>query len=158
MYPKLTPTLASGQKPSDVDQDVKEKALIFRAKRQQLLASNIANADTPGYNTQDVSFQDSLKAAVNQVGAPSMVASTTNAEHIPAVGTAHVSTLSLAYQLRPVQNSLDGNTVDMDRERGEIAKNAILYQLAVSSLDDEGKELNQAISDPVGGRTPGGRR
>lgn len=158
MHPKLTPALASGQKPSEVDQDAKEKALIFRAKRQQVLASNIANADTPGYKARDISFHDTLKAAVNLAGATSMVASTTKSGHIPAVGTAHVSTVSLAHQLRPVQPSLDGNTVDMDRERGEIAKNAILYQLAVSSLDDESKEFLQAISDPGGGRTPGGRR
>ena len=158
MHPKPTPTLAIGQKPSDVDQDVKEKALFFRAKRQQLLVSNIANADTPGYKAQDISFQESLKAAVNQAGATSMAASTTNAGHVPVVSTAHVSTFSLAHQLRPIQNSLDGNTVDMDRERGEIAKNAILYQLAASSLDDEGKEFLQAISDPSGGRAPGGRR
>ncbi|MBX9794117.1 MAG: flagellar basal body rod protein FlgB, partial [Burkholderiaceae bacterium] len=58
------------------------------------------------------------------------------------------STLSFARFVVPTQSSLDGNTVDMDRERSAFAQNAIMYQFALNSLDDEWKEFKMASSDP----------
>lgn len=130
------------------DDDFKAKALIFRAKRQELLASNIANADTPNYKARDISFSDSLREARLGLTSSGSAVQQTAPGHIALSGIAEQSTLSFARYVHPNQSNLDGNTVDMDRERGEFAQNAILYQAAVSFLDDEFKEFKMASSDP----------
>ncbi len=109
---------------------------------------NIANADTPGYQALDVSFNDTLREA-SSAAMPSAGALTTTARgHIAAGPQATTSTIAFARYVEPEQPRLDGNTVDMDRERGEFSKNAILYRFAVMTLDDESKEFKQAASDP----------
>ncbi len=143
---KLSGSGRSGS--TSVDEDFKERALIFRAKRQELIASNIANADTPNYRAMDASFSDSLRDAEMRAAVARPALAATSPGHIALAEPSHVSTLSFARYVQPVQSNLDSNTVDMDRERGAIAQNSILYQLAVSSLDDEYKEFKQASSDP----------
>lgn len=143
--------LQGGSRPksaSKPDDDFAGRALLFRAQRQALLAGNIANADTPGYKALDVSFRDTLREA-SSAAMPSAGALTTTARgHIAADPQATTSTLTFARYVEPEQPRLDGNTVDMDRERGEFSKNAILYRFAVMTLDDESKEFKQAASDP----------
>jgi flagellar basal-body rod protein FlgB len=149
--------LRGGPRPSTSskpDDDFASRALLFGAQRQTQLASNIANADTPNYKAMDVSFQDSLHAAtVADSGTPAMqpgvvTLAMTAPKHIPAVSHTTESTLAFARYVEPAQPRLDGNTVDLDRERGEFSKNAILYRFAVMTLDDESKEFKQAASDP----------
>lgn len=130
------------------DDDFNAKALIFRAQRQTLLASNIANADTPGYRAMDASFADSLRRAIKaQEWSLSMAAATPG--HVTSqLQRVPQSTLEFAKFVVPAQTNLDGNSVDMDRERAAIAQNAILCQFAINSLNDEWKEFKQASSDP----------
>lgn len=137
--------LGTASKPDD---DFAGRALLFRAQRQALLAGNIANADTPGYKALDVSFEDSLRQASSATTPAAGALATTAQGHIATSAQATVSTLAFARYVEPEQPRLDGNTADMDRERGEFSKNAILYRFAVMTLDDESKEFKQAASDP----------
>ncbi|WP_423461147.1 flagellar basal body rod protein FlgB [Ottowia sp. VDI28] len=130
-------------RPAAVDDDFNARALLLRGQRQALLASNIANADTPGYRAQDIDFKEALRSATE----PTMKLSSTSTAHLPTTETPQ-STLAFARYALSAQPSLDGNTVDMDRERASFAQNSILYQFAVSNLDDEYKEFKMASSDP----------
>jgi flagellar basal-body rod protein FlgB len=123
------------------------QALVFRGKRQALLASNIANADTPNYKARDISFADVLRAAKPASETPqddreSPAAAPREVSLIPS------STLAFAGYRMPLQDSIDGNTVEVEREQAEFARNSILYRLAIASLDDEATEFKQAASLP----------
>lgn len=128
------------------DDDWKAKSLLLRAQRQTLIASNIANADTPNYRAQDIDFSAALEQAARSLPTPPLTA--TSPQHLSTDVGVQRSTLEFARFVQPMQTNLDGNTVDLDRERAAFAQNAILYQLAVTSLDDELKEFKQASSDP----------
>jgi flagellar basal-body rod protein FlgB len=127
------------------EDDWKSRALIFRGQRQGMLASNIANADTPGHKARDASFAQALE----QVSTGPLALKTTSASHAggSTLGMSR-STLDFASYVQPVQPRLDGNTVEPDRERAAFASNSILYQFALSLVDDELKEFKMAASDP----------
>lgn len=118
---------------------IHEQALLLRSKRNELIAANIANADTPGYKARDINFQQLLN---NQIDAQEPLA-TTNPKHIQA-GTGAQGQPEVIFR-RPLQPSLDGNTVSVDYEKSEFAKNAIGYQAAVSFISGEIKDMMTAI-------------
>lgn len=100
-----------------------QKALTLRAYRQELLASNIANADTPHYKARDIDFKSALKNAMSgglegQVGLVQ-----TSPRHL-AGENANPFGAALAYRSE-FQSAVDGNTVNMDIERAAFAENAI---------------------------------
>lgn len=146
MSDSIRPTPTGAGATSAPDDDWKAKALLIRAQRQTLIASNIANADTPHYRARDIDFSAALEQATRSL--PTTPLATTSPQHLAAdVGVQQRSTLEFVQFVRPAQTNLDGNTVDLDRERAAFAQNAILYQLAVTSLD-ELKEFKQASADP----------
>ncbi len=99
------------------------QALLLRAERQRMIAGNIANADTPGYQARDFSFAQALRGAVGE--SPSAVL-TTHAAHVGGGrGGAVEATRAFALQ---AQTNLDSNGVDMDRERAAFADNALKYE------------------------------
>lgn len=134
-----------------VEDEWKARALVFRGQRQAVLAANLANADTPGYRARDASFAQALQGATGAAGALGM--NTTSAAHARGAAVAIPrSTLDFAATLQPVapvQPRLDGNTVEPDRERGAFVSNSVLYQFALSLVDDELKEFRMASSDPL---------
>lgn len=135
--------------------DFHSKALVLRAERQGVIASNIANADTPGYAARDMDFKAAMANATgtgsslqprttsNQAGL------TTHAHHIP-LGGFSLSTSSLgggsklgyAVQSQP---SADGNSVDLDRERANFADNAVRYESTLRFINGSAKTLLSAI-------------
>ena len=118
------------------------KALNVRATRQELLASNIANADTPGYKARDLDFGKSLTAALaGQSGSVNLVR--TSAAHLPAAALKSGSGAALYRTV--VQPSIDGNTVDMDVERAQFADNALHYEANLQFLNSQLKSLLSAI-------------
>ena len=118
-----------------------QDALNLRAYRQQLLASNIANADTPNYKAQDIDFAKELQRAQGmQAGRLAMNA--TSSGHLQAAGGA-LGTQAL-YR-NPMQPSIDGNTVEMDVERGQFTENAIHYQFLVDAMRGHFKEMISAV-------------
>ena len=127
--------------------DFQAQALVLRSDRQRLIASNIANADTPGYIARDMDFAKTLKAATASL--PMMQAvSTTNAAHIgsgsPGLSGGLVGS-DLLYAT-PSQTNLDSNTVDMDRERASFADNAIKYEATLRFISANVKTQMSAIT------------
>lgn len=118
-----------------------QHALNLRDQRHQVLAGNIANADTPGYKARDFDFSSELRRAMGTGDA--LPLATTAAGHIPAA-TPSVSRPELLYRV-PEQPSLDGNTVDMERERVEFADNAVRYQASLTLLKASLRGLETAM-------------
>jgi flagellar basal-body rod protein FlgB len=118
-------------------------SLRLRAERQQLLASNIANADTPNYKARDIDFKQALDVAMS--GGPAGLATTSDA-HIgqPSPSSESFAGVPLLYR-RPTQGSVDGNTVEMDVERTQFADNAVRYEAGVTMLNAQIRSLMAAI-------------
>lgn len=117
-------------------------ALLLRAQRQQVLASNIANADTPGYVARDFDFAQALKTAAGGVS-PSAV-NTTDARHL-RLGAADPLNPELAYTVQ-TEPSQDGNSVDLDRERANFVDNSIRYESTLRFINGHVKTMLSAIS------------
>lgn len=134
-------------------------ALTLRAERQRAIASNIANADTPGYAARDFNFSAALRDATGErapgtgSAAPRLtpstagLAGTTHHQHIPlpagrsSVG-AQGGELGYAVQAQP---SLDNNTVDLDRERANFVDNAVRYEATLRFINGNAKTMLSAI-------------
>ena len=123
-----------------------QEALNLLTRRQDILASNIANADTPGYLARDIDFSQQLKKSVTQQRrqAQSLTLSLTEKKHIPAAAPV-INRHELLYRI-PDQPSADGNTVDMDRERVQFADNNIKYQTSLTLLGSQIKGMMSVIS------------
>lgn len=120
-----------------------QTALSLRASRQELLASNIANADTPNYKARDVDFAGVLKNAMSgTVGRLPVVQS--SAAHLEGLAGGSILGSPVMYR-KPLQPTADGNTVDMDVERAQFADNALRYEASVKFISDDIKEIMQAI-------------
>jgi flagellar basal-body rod protein FlgB len=148
------------------------EALDVRSYRQELLSSNIANADTPGYLARDVDFASALSGALKNAGA-SPTTGTSNAQPLamaqPVSVTSGMSmatdasgmmsgntTLSptggadetygqLQYRI-PSQPSLDGNTVDIDMARVQFADNTVHYESQMTEMTGQIKAMQSAIA------------
>lgn len=123
---------------------VHEVALGLRAYRQQVLASNIANADTPRYRARDFDFSAAFDAALSrrEMVSPGSLAMT-SARHLAPAGEG-VAGASLKFR-EPVQAGLDGNTVEMDVERAQFADNALHYEASLTLLGMEIRKMLAAI-------------
>lgn len=121
-----------------------QKAMDLRAYRQQVLASNVANADTPHYKARDFDFAAELSGAV-AARAGRLALKTTSPRHLqPKRDNDNPLGVDLLYR-SSVQPSIDGNTVDMDIERSQFTDNAIHYQFSVDRISSKVKNLLTAI-------------
>ncbi|MBK7327360.1 MAG: flagellar basal body rod protein FlgB [Propionivibrio sp.] len=123
--------------------EFQQVALGLRAHRQQILAGNIANADTPHYKARDFDFSTALRNAVAGRGSGAglqLVA--TSDRHLQ--GTSNSGPVRLQYRTPP-QDSADGNTVDMDLERASFSENAIQYDAGLTFITGKIKTLMSAI-------------
>lgn len=119
-----------------------QQALGLRAYRQQVLAGNIANADTPNYKARDFDFGAALSAAVAGRQEGSLAVSRTDSAHL--AGGAGSAPVRLMYRT-PMQASVDGNTVEMDVERAQFAENAIRYEAGITFITHQLKMLSSAM-------------
>ncbi len=115
------------------------KALDVRAKRTELLASNIANSDTPGFKARDIDFRSALSNASSQ---SKTGLQQTNARHLSASGGS--TSFTTLYRV-PNHSSLDGNTVDAQLEKAAFSENALRYQASLTFLDRKFKGLVGAL-------------
>ncbi len=129
--------------------DFHSKALVLRAERQRVIAGNIANADTPGYAARDFNFSQALRDATG-MGTATTAHQTpqapANNKHI-ALSNASGGAMDaqrLAYTVQS-QPSLDGNSVDMDRERANFMDNAIRYESTLRFINGSAKTILSAI-------------
>ena len=120
---------------------VLSKALDVRTQRHQVLASNIANADTPGYKARDLEFKMAMQGAMS--GSAAGMAMTARGHQ----GASDASGVSGALQFRSeTQSAADGNTVDMDVERSQITDNALQYQIITQLISNRFQGLRTAMS------------
>lgn len=123
-----------------------QQSLSLRAQRQEVLSSNIANADTPNYKARDFDFKAAMQNAMEgSKRLPDTSLTLTSARHIPAKAVSDGPTQML-YRL-PYQPSLDGNTVDMDIERVQFADNTLHYQSTMQLLTGRIRSMMAAIQD-----------
>ena len=114
------------------------QALQLRAKRLELLASNIANAATPNYKARDIDFAARLKQA--ETGGGGLAATETG--HIAASASGGAG--DALYRI-PNQSSLDGNTVELSVEQTRFGENAVQYQTTLSFLNGRINTLMRAM-------------
>ncbi len=118
-------------------------ALALRSKRLEVLASNLVNADTPGYKARDIDFRTALNEASSTADANQL--KTTRAGHI-SLGSG-ISNVNFEVQYRiPTQPSRDGNTVEAEVEQAEFARNATQYQASLQFLGGRFQGLRKAIT------------
>ena len=117
---------------------VHPQALALREKRSEVLASNLANAETPGYKARDLDFQSVLKGALPE----NLSLERTHNQH--ASNSGHLLGSTLLYR-NPHQASLDGNTVESHIEQAKYAENAIQYQASLDFLKMRITRLMTAI-------------
>lgn len=103
------------------------KALALRSQRLSLLASNIANASTPGYKARDIDFEAALKTATAR-----------------SQSAAQAGDDAMGYRV-PLQPSLDGNTVELSTEQTLFAENAVKYRTTLSFLEGRVNTISRAL-------------
>lgn len=120
------------------------RALLLEARRTELLANNLANADTPGFKARDIDFRAALSAAAGP-GAPAVALRTTQAGHQSGAGIPVDAPADLKYRV-PMAPSLDGNTVDAQLEQAAFAENAVRYQATLTFINSKLRALMTAIT------------
>lgn len=126
--------------PSSLDKafGIHADALKLRSQRAGVLASNLANADTPNYKARDLDFKQVLAGQRGE----GLVLSKTSRQHLPA-GDMDVDA-GFKYRV-PMQASLDGNTVDTEIEHAAFAENTIQYQASLEFLGSKIQGLLKAL-------------
>lgn len=125
-----------------------QTALSVRGYRSQVLASNIANADTPGYQARDVDFKAALAKAAGARSQEPVSLLRTSARHIEAGaarGAADVSPAGPLVYRTVTQASIDNNTVDVNVERAQFADNAMRFEASLTFINSRIKGLLSAI-------------
>jgi len=143
--------------------DFQAQALVLRSERQRLIASNIANADTPGYVARELDFATALRQAASRLapdgtagnrlatgsatafatGAATALAAT-QAGHLAGAGSTG-GAAPLTYAVA-AQTNLDRNSVDMDRERASFADNTVKYEATLRFINGQVRTMLSAIT------------
>lgn len=116
------------------------QALHLRARRAQILAANLANADTPGYRAKDLDVESGFAHVLRNSAA---TLSRTHSGHIQAGSVAGGET-GIKYRVSS-QPSLDGNTIDMEQERSAFMQNAMMYEASLRFINGRISGLLTAI-------------
>jgi flagellar basal-body rod protein FlgB len=122
---------------------VHAQALNLRSQRTELLAANLANADTPGYRARDIDFKSAMAQANGST--PGVRLQTTSAGHIGPATVNGSAAPELKYRT-PLAPSLDGNTVDAQLEQAAFAENTVRYQATLQFLNAKFRGLLTAIT------------
>lgn len=130
---------------SKLDKDVNfhQQALGLRSKRQEILSSNVANADTPNFKARDINFSSVLNGKLSSDSASNRLA-TTSPKHIRLRSDDVID--DALYRI-PQQPSVDGNTVEMDTERAKFADNSLRYNASVTFISGKFRSLLSAIQE-----------
>lgn len=119
---------------------IHEQALQARVRRAELLANNLANADTPGFKARDIDFRAMMARAQDEMSALSL--SRTHERHLE--GGSCNSSDELLYRI-PLQPSVDGNTVDAQQEQSRFMRNAMDFQASFQFLSRKFSGLTRAL-------------
>ena len=117
------------------------QALAVRSRKAEILASNMANADTPNYKARDIDFRQALASAASKDDLPM---ATSHANHLGQHDTGDLGDIQYRIPLHP---SLDGNTVETQVEKSEFMDNAIRYQTSLRFISGRVKGIIAAIRE-----------
>ena len=138
--------------PLDIDSylGVPAQALRLESRRTELLAANLANADTPGFKARDIDFKEAMASAANApAGSGARLGlQRTNGQHLGTgalEGSTGTADNGLKYRV-PLAPALDGNTVDTQLEQAAFAENAVRYQATLTLLNMRLRGLMTAIT------------
>lgn len=120
------------------------QALSLWQRRAEVLAANLANADTPGYLARDVDFRSALAAQSGDAAGDVRLA-VTEPGHLAAAGSDPATGAALKYRV-PLQPSMDGNTVDPQMEQAAYAENSVRYQASLTFITAQIRMLRTAIT------------
>lgn len=128
---------------------IHDDALLLRGQRSSILASNLANADTPNYKARDLDFRAALRTADasiaprhGEMAVESVTVARTHAAHL--ADEQGMQRAALLYRV-PLQPALDGNTVDSHVEQARFAQNALMYQTSFTFLNGKINGLMKAL-------------
>ncbi|PAV26218.1 flagellar basal-body rod protein FlgB [Tamilnaduibacter salinus] len=120
---------------------IRDDALMLHSRRAEVLANNLANADTPGFKARDIDFRAALRdASASQSGA---AMERTHDRHM-ATGGAMTERAALLYRV-PHQPSVDGNTVETQQEQARYTRNAMGFQASFQFLSSTFKGMSEAL-------------
>ncbi len=119
--------------------DFHTQALMLRAEKARVIASNIANADTPGYQARDFDFASALRQATGSGGVGSGIA-----QDVMGGNASGSTAVAMRYAV-PSQTNLDSNTVDMDRERAAFVDNSVKYESTLRFINANVKTTMDAM-------------
>lgn len=120
------------------------EALLLRGERQRVLASNIANADTPGYVARDFNFSQALQAATREGNSRKMAAPSTASDPAHIALRTESAPIGLVYSTAS-QPSADRNSVDLDRERANFVDNSVRYEATLKFVSTQVRTMLTAI-------------
>ena len=123
------------------------QAMDYRAERQDMIASNIANADTPFYKPRDISFEDALIAKKNEIydqDSPKLQMAHTDARHLEPKQETSSTKPTLFFRDGQMARN-DGNSVDIDVETTEMSKNSIMFNALVMANKKDSAIFNSVI-------------
>lgn len=117
--------------------------LNYRSERQKVIAGNIANLNTPGYKTKDVSFEQELQKAQNKNDLKMLV---THKNHIPfELGAGQKAAKPEVYEVENLVEQNDGNNVSLDQQISEMSKNAVMYDAITNSIKKDSRWFKTMI-------------
>lgn len=115
---------------------IHQQALLLREKRSQIIANNIANADTPGFKARDIDFESVLKQHQKRLAQ--------GLDSTASIDRVSLTDEQVLYR-RPLQASLDGNTVEPQRENAAFAENALRHQASFQFLNGKFTSMKKAL-------------
>ena len=122
-----------------------ERSMTLATRRMGLIASNMANIDTPGYRTRDFSFEAALKSEISNLSGNSLPIARTHAGHLSVSSSGMLPATN--DPIRPNYERNDGNDVSLDRESMLLARTQVNYSLSSSFAQTEIRRLLQAIKE-----------
>lgn len=124
------------------------KNIDLRARNQNLIASNIANAETPNYTPKSLAFEEELQGALKGTGS-GRTTSTTNSRHIPPKGTGGrlQSVTGRVVETPAVTPGKDGNAVELENEMGRMMENQVMFNASVQILAKKFEGLKSALRE-----------
>ena len=131
--------------------ELMKEALDYRAIRQDMIASNIANADTPFYRPKDIRFEDKLieeKRKLFGQESHKLELARTSSKHLDAVDADDNTRAQVFFRDGHMARN-DGNSVDLDVETSEMAKNSVMYNALVNGMKKQ-RNIFMAVLDYSG--------
>ena len=127
-----------------------ESALTIRTERMEVIAGNLANANTPGYKARDIDFNKAMQSAMQEASGSSTEHSSkmvrTNERHLSGNSTSVAANFDMQYRIPTQPDTGDGNTVEVQAERNRFLDNGLRYQASLEFLNGKIKGMKKALS------------